>query len=93
MLDLLFVGSPFAAIVGGEAFDLTLRMVGLWYGNKPGILDAAFDVLRRGDTLTIAAVARDAGLTKPGVVHHFATKEVLMMYPGFSGVCLFYFRH
>lgn len=44
---------------------------------KPEILDAALAVLRRGDALTIDAVARSAGLTKPGVVHHFATKEVL----------------
>lgn len=43
------------------------------------ILDAALDVLRRGDTLTLDAVARAAGLTKPGVVHHFATKEVLAL--------------
>ncbi|CAI7614558.1 unnamed protein product [Penicillium discolor] len=35
------------------------------------------EVLRRGDALTLDAVAREAGLTKPGVVHHFGTKEVL----------------
>lgn len=44
---------------------------------KPEILDAALGVLRAGDALTIDAVARQAGLTKPGVVHHFPTKEAL----------------
>ncbi|MEU4364970.1 TetR family transcriptional regulator [Promicromonospora sp. NPDC023987] len=44
---------------------------------KLEILDAALLVLRQGEPLTIDAVARQAGLTKPGVVHHFATKEVL----------------
>ena len=43
------------------------------------ILDAGLDVLRQGGTLTIDSVARNAGLTKPGVVHHFSTKEVLAL--------------
>ena len=42
---------------------------------KPEILDDAIEVLRRGEPFTIDAVAREAGLTKPGVVHHFETKE------------------
>ena len=46
---------------------------------KTEILDAALDVLRNGGTLTIDAVAAGSGLTKPGVVHHFATKEVLAL--------------
>lgn len=33
---------------------------------KPEVFDSAIDVLRRGDALSIDAVARDAGLTKPG---------------------------
>lgn len=45
--------------------------------NKTALLDHAIEVLRRGDNLTIDAVAREAGLTKPGVVHHFGTKEGL----------------
>ena len=50
----------------------------MWHmKTKPEILNAALDVLRRGDTLTHDSVAREAGLTKPGVVHHFATKEIL----------------
>ena len=46
---------------------------------KHEILDSALDVLRVGEPLTIDAVARAAGLTKPGVVHHFSTKEVLTL--------------
>lgn len=46
---------------------------------EPELLDHAIGVLRRGEALTIDAVARDAGLTKPGVVHHFHTKEVLTL--------------
>ncbi len=41
------------------------------------ILDGALDVLRCGDALTLDAVAARAGLTKPGLVHHFRTKEAL----------------
>ena len=44
---------------------------------KIELLDHAVEVLRRGDALTLDAVAREAGVTKPGVVHHFGTKEVL----------------
>lgn len=42
------------------------------------ILDNAVTVLRRGESLTMDSVAREAGLTKPGVVHHFSTKEGLV---------------
>lgn len=44
---------------------------------KTEILDAALVALRQGELLTLDVVARHVGLTKPGVVHHFATKEVL----------------
>lgn len=47
--------------------------------SKIEILDHAIEVLRRGDALTMDAVAREAGLTKPGVVHHFSTKETLVV--------------
>lgn len=47
--------------------------------SKQDILASALDVLRTGDALTIDAVARAAGLTKPGVVHHFSTKEGLTL--------------
>lgn len=46
---------------------------------KPEILDSALDVLRGGGTLTLDSVAGKVGLTKPGVVHHFATKEILAL--------------
>ncbi|OSP07315.1 TetR/AcrR family transcriptional regulator [Microbacterium sp. LEMMJ01] len=44
---------------------------------KSEILDASLDVLRQGEPLTLDSAARAAGLTKPGLVHHFRTKEVL----------------
>ena len=44
---------------------------------KPELLDSAISVLQRGENLTIDAVAREAGLSKPGIVHHFPTKEAL----------------
>lgn len=44
---------------------------------KTEILDAALDVIAAGEVLTLDSVARRAGLTKPGIVHHFATKEIL----------------
>lgn len=44
---------------------------------KPEILDSALEVLRSGGALTIDAVARAVGITKPGVVHHFPTRETL----------------
>lgn len=47
--------------------------------SKAEILDHAVAVLRRGESLTLDAVAREAGLTKPGVVHHFPTKERLVV--------------
>lgn len=47
--------------------------------SKAEILHHAVSVLRRGESLTLDAVAREAGLTKPGVVHHFPTKEKLVV--------------
>lgn len=44
---------------------------------RNAILDGALEVLRCGDPLTLDAVALRAGLTKPGLVHHFRTKEAL----------------
>lgn len=44
---------------------------------REDILDDAIAVLRQGETLTLDAVAKQAGMTKPGVVHHFPTKEAL----------------
>lgn len=42
------------------------------------VLDHAVAVLRRGEVLTLDAVAAESGLTKAGVVHHVGTKEGLM---------------
>lgn len=44
---------------------------------KIEILDAALVALRQGETLTLDSVVRHAGRTKPGIVHHFNTTEVL----------------
>jgi AcrR family transcriptional regulator len=41
-------------------------------------LDCGLDLLRRGTPLSLDSVARAAGLTKPGLMYHFATKETLM---------------
>ena len=45
------------------------------------ILDAAGAVLRRGGAraLTIDAVAAEAGLSKGGVLHHYASKDALIL--------------
>src|SRR5690242_13963165 len=45
------------------------------------ILDAAGAVLRRGGAraLTIDAVAAQAGLSKGGVLHHYASKDALIL--------------
>ena len=44
---------------------------------RPEILDAAIAVLSRSEALTLDAVARETGLTKPGVIHHVGSKEGL----------------
>ncbi|WP_106398423.1 TetR/AcrR family transcriptional regulator [Actinocorallia populi] len=45
------------------------------------ILEGALEVLRAegGATITLDAAARQAGVTKPGLMYHFATKEALMV--------------
>lgn len=59
----------------------TIRMVGILrdMSSKAEILNHAVAVLRRGEPLTLDAVARESGLTKPGLVHHFPTKENLVV--------------
>lgn len=39
---------------------------------KEDLLDDAIAVIRRGEALTADAVARESGLTKPGVMYHFS---------------------
>ncbi|MFC9248291.1 TetR/AcrR family transcriptional regulator [Streptomyces sp. NPDC057136] len=48
---------------------------------KLRILDGALDLLRAegGGTITLEATAKQAGLTKPGLMYHFPTKEALML--------------
>ena len=41
-------------------------------------LDCGLDLLRQGTPLSLDSVARAAGLTKPGLMYHFPTKETLM---------------
>lgn len=43
------------------------------------LLDDAISVLRRGGVVTIDSVASEAGMSKAGVVHHFPSKEALMV--------------
>jgi AcrR family transcriptional regulator len=43
------------------------------------ILDGALALLRDGGTVTLDSVARRSGLTKPGLMYHFPTKEALML--------------
>lgn len=45
---------------------------------KSSALDAAVRLLQDGGTLSLDSVARAAGLTKPGLMYHFATKEALL---------------
>lgn len=43
------------------------------------LLDNAVEILRRDDVLTLDSLARAAGLTKPGVLHHVGSKEGLLL--------------
>lgn len=43
------------------------------------VLEAALDVLRDGESITLDSAARRVGMTKPGLMHHFPTKETLMI--------------
>lgn len=44
-------------------------------------LDAALRLMSAGDggTITLERVAREAGLSKPGLMYHFPTREALML--------------
>lgn len=45
---------------------------------REAMLDAAEAHLGEGGTLTLDSAARAAGVTKPGLMYHFATKEQLL---------------
>ncbi len=43
------------------------------------VLDHACELLREGGVLSLDSVARAAGLTKPGLMYHFPTKQALVL--------------
>lgn len=43
------------------------------------IVAASLGLLRGGSTISLESAAREAGLTKPGLMYHFRTKEALML--------------
>ena len=47
--------------------------------SRSELLHNAAEILARGEPLTLDAVARASGLTKPGVIHHVGSKEGLMI--------------
>ena len=46
---------------------------------KKDIIKAAQERIKNGETVSLDSVARDIGLTKAGLVHHYPTKKSLMM--------------
>ncbi len=46
--------------------------------SRERILASAISLVRAGESLSLESVARAAGLTKPGLMYHFPTKEALM---------------
>lgn len=47
--------------------------------SREKILDGALALLREGGTVSLESAAHRAELTKPGLMHHFHTKEALMI--------------
>ncbi|GAA1659248.1 TetR/AcrR family transcriptional regulator [Glycomyces endophyticus] len=47
--------------------------------SRTQILDGAIAMLRAGESLSLESAAKHAGLTKPGLMYHFPTKEALML--------------
>lgn len=43
------------------------------------IIASSLRLLRQGATVSLESAAREAGLTKPGLMYHFRTKEALMI--------------
>jgi AcrR family transcriptional regulator len=48
---------------------------------RTAVLDASLRLMRGADgaDITLDAVAREAGITKPGLMYHFPTREALML--------------
>lgn len=47
--------------------------------SREQILDGALAKLRAGESVSLESAAKRAGLTKPGLMYHFPTKEALML--------------
>lgn len=47
--------------------------------SRESILGASLALLRQGRSVSLDSAARAVGLTKPGVMYHFPTKEALML--------------
>jgi AcrR family transcriptional regulator len=47
--------------------------------SREKILDGALALLREGGTVSLESAAQRAELTKPGLMHHFRTKQALMI--------------
>ncbi|KAA1424544.1 TetR/AcrR family transcriptional regulator [Mumia zhuanghuii] len=45
---------------------------------RDALLDSALDLIRGGEALSLDSAARAAGVTKPGLMYHFPTKEALV---------------
>ncbi|WP_350351645.1 TetR family transcriptional regulator [Microbacterium sp. A8/3-1] len=46
---------------------------------RADVVQKALDVLRRGEPISLDSAARRAGMTKPGLMHYFPSKEALML--------------
>jgi AcrR family transcriptional regulator len=47
--------------------------------SRADALDSTLELLRTGESISLESAARAAGLTKPGLMYHFPTKEALML--------------
>jgi AcrR family transcriptional regulator len=45
---------------------------------REALLEAGLDVIRQGGSLSLESAARAAGITKPGLMYHFPSKESLV---------------
>ncbi|MFF2052926.1 TetR/AcrR family transcriptional regulator [Leifsonia sp. NPDC058194] len=47
--------------------------------SRTDVLDSTLGMLQGGESISLESAARAAGLTKPGLMYHFPTKEALML--------------
>lgn len=45
---------------------------------RAALLEASLDLLRAGEAVSLDSAARAAGVSKPGLMYHFSTKEALV---------------